>query len=79
MKPKQDQTPQRPDAERARVGLCVECVFARVIRTERSAFYQCRRAWQEAGFTKYPALPVRGCRGFARGAGAAPDEESHDG
>lgn len=54
--------------ERRRVGLCVTCAHVRVIVSNRgSRFYQCRRGLTDAGFRKYPLLPVWRCRGFEEG------------
>lgn len=50
----------QPDA-----SLCASCLHCRVIRSDRgSVFYQCRRAFSDASFPKYPRLPVRICRGY---------------
>jgi hypothetical protein len=51
--------------EQPRVGLCVECVHARRIVSERgSVFFLCRLSATDAGFPKYPRLPVLQCHGF---------------
>jgi hypothetical protein len=53
------------DVERARVGLCVDCVHARRIESSRSSvFYLCLRSEHDPAFRKYPALPVRSCAGY---------------
>jgi hypothetical protein len=53
------------DSEKARVGLCVECRFARVIESERgSVFYFCERSRTDPSFPKYPRLPVLRCTGY---------------
>ena len=58
------------DSERerlARVGLCAGCRHARVIRSAKSSeFWLCELSKTDARFNKYPPLPVRACRGFAR-------------
>jgi hypothetical protein len=47
------------------VGLCIHCVHAKVIRSDRgSTFYQCKRSFTDPAFPKYPRLPVRVCTGF---------------
>lgn len=47
------------------IGLCADCRFAAVIRSDKgSVFYQCRRSFTEAEFEKYPRLPVRACPGY---------------
>jgi hypothetical protein len=51
--------------ERARVGLCFACRYARRIRSDRgSLFYFCGRSRTDARFEKYPRLPVISCVGF---------------
>jgi len=46
-------------------GLCAECNFARLIRSDRgSVFYRCQRSLTDSSFPKYPTLPVLECRGF---------------
>jgi len=57
-------------ADRARVGLCADCVHARRIESSRgSIFYMCLRAEHEPEFRKYPTLPVRTCGGHERAEG----------
>ena len=47
------------------VGLCFHCRNARVIRSDRgSIFYLCQLSKTDASCAKYPALPVRECRGY---------------
>ena len=49
----------------ARIGLCARCRWVRVQPTKRgSVFYRCARADQDDSYLRYPALPVRQCRGF---------------
>jgi hypothetical protein len=56
------------------VGLCLTCRWARTITNRRgSTFFRCGRADTDAGFPRYPALPVLQCRGYERGR---PDDES---
>ena len=51
---------KRPD-----VGLCAECRHARVQRNARgSEFWRCARAETDAGFERYPRLPVSQCPGY---------------
>ena len=45
-------------------GLCADCCHARVVRTERSAFYLCERSLTDPRFPKYPPLPVVSCPGY---------------
>jgi hypothetical protein len=48
-------------------GLCADCQFAAVIRSDRgSVFYQCRLSFTNAAFPKYPRLPVLQCSGYCR-------------
>lgn len=47
------------------VGLCLECLHSKVIRSDRgSTFYLCRVSATDARFPKYPPLPVRSCTRF---------------
>ena len=51
------------------VGLCAECKHARVQRNARgSEFWRCARAETDAGFERYPRLPVSQCAGHERAA-----------
>lgn len=53
--------------ESARVspGLCADCRHAAVIRSDRGQVYlQCRLAFTDPAFDKYPRLPVLVCRGY---------------
>ncbi|CAN5151673.1 hypothetical protein BH10PLA2_BH10PLA2_31120 [soil metagenome] len=52
-----------------RETLCATCQFKREIRTARSCFLLCQLSSSDARFPKYPAQPVRACRGYqpARG------------
>jgi hypothetical protein len=56
-------------------GLCASCRHARVVRTERSAFWLCERSRVDPAFPRYPRLPVLRCRGYEALAG---DEHSCD-
>lgn len=48
-------------------GLCASCVHVEVITSSRgSIFYLCRLSFTDAGFPKYPALPVLNCVGYRR-------------
>ena len=48
-------------------GLCGNCRFARVIRSDRGAvFYLCGKSFEDPDFPKYPRLPVRACTGYER-------------
>ena len=47
---------------RAYAGLCADCRYARVIRSDRgTAFYQCGKSFEDSRLEKYPRLPVRAC------------------
>lgn len=49
----------------AKVGLCADCAFSRVIESARgSAFYLCERSRTDPAFPKYPPLPVLRCSGY---------------
>jgi hypothetical protein len=57
-----------------RVGLCANCRHAsRIVSSRGSEFWRCLRADTDRSFAKYPALPVRECRGVE-----AKDEYHHD-
>jgi hypothetical protein len=61
-----------PDIERARVGLCVDCVHARRVESARgSAFFFCGLSATDSRFPKYPRLPVLTCSGYSQKPGAA--------
>ncbi len=50
------------------IGLCESCRHAQIIQSKRgSTFYLCLRSNDDAGFDKYPRLPVLSCRGYAAG------------
>jgi len=54
--------------ERTNVGLCAECMHARVQQSARgSTFWRCARADVDARFRRYPPLPMRACSGHERG------------
>lgn len=51
--------------ERARVGLCWDCRWARRVTSSRgSVFYLCRRAETDPAYPKYPPLPRLRCAGY---------------
>ncbi|HMC57703.1 MAG TPA: hypothetical protein VKJ01_00795, partial [Candidatus Solibacter sp.] len=55
----------RVDEERAYAGLCADCRWARVVRSDRgTVFYQCGKSFEDSRFPKYPPLPVRACAGY---------------
>ena len=50
---------------RTPAGLCDSCRHQKLIRTGRgSEFSMCLRSKTEAGYPKYPRVPVRACPGF---------------
>jgi hypothetical protein len=54
-------------AEKARVGLCLDCTHARKIDSARgSCFYLCALSESDPAFPKYPRLPVIQCSGYRR-------------
>jgi hypothetical protein len=58
-------TPDEAKWERARAGLCADCVHARRIESDRgSKFYLCELAAVDPAYRKYPALPVIRCPGY---------------
>jgi hypothetical protein len=59
---------ERPPAG---VGLCATCAHARrVTSARRAVFWLCERAATDPRFNRYPRLPVLGCPGYERTAGA---------
>ena len=49
----------------SRVGLCSDCRFAGVQRSERgSEFWRCRLSDTDERFVRYPPLPVSECDGY---------------
>lgn len=47
--------------------LCVDCKYAREIVSDKgSTFLQCRLAFTNPAFPKYPALPVLRCSGYVK-------------
>jgi len=54
------------NGERARAGLCADCVHARQIESDRGPrFYLCELSAVDPVYRKYPALPVIRCVGYA--------------
>jgi hypothetical protein len=48
-----------------RAGLCASCRWAEVVTSSRgSTFYLCTLSAKDPSFPRYPALPVRACRGY---------------
>ncbi len=67
------QPSQDAERERARVGLCWDCRWARRVTSGRgSVFFLCRRAETDPAYPKYPALPRLRCAGHEPGP---PSEE----
>lgn len=53
------------------VGLCLTCVYSRVIKPARgSRYYLCRMSRLDPSFPRYPRLPVTSCAGYERRADA---------
>lgn len=58
------------------VGLCTRCRHMEVVGSAKgSRFYLCRLSSVDAGFPKYPRLPVMHCRGFERVVGGTDGHE----
>ncbi len=56
-----------PRVERPDPGLCADCRHHRVVETRRgSRFHLCGRSREDAGYARYPALPVLRCPGYER-------------
>ena len=53
--------------QRANVGLCADCVNARIVESDRGAvFWRCELSARDPRFPKYPRLPVRECSGYQK-------------
>jgi hypothetical protein len=62
---REDQKRNEETRERARAGLCADCLHARRIESDRAAkFYLCDLAAVDPAYRKYPVLPVIRCAGF---------------
>lgn len=62
---KDDVKKDEANGERARAGLCADCVQARRIESDRGArFYLCELSAVDPAYRKYPALPVIRCAGY---------------
>jgi len=62
---REDQKRNEETRERARAGLCADCLHARRIESDRGTkFYLCELAAVDPAYRKYPALPVIRCAGF---------------
>lgn len=46
------------------IGLCATCQHCRIVKSERSEFYLCRRSFTQPEYRKYPPLPVLRCPGY---------------
>jgi len=63
--------------EAARVGLCVDCRWARRLASGRgSVFFLCRRSETDPAYPRYPRLPRLVCAGHEPRPVEAADEES---
>ncbi len=52
-----------------RVGLCLDCLHARVVRARGGQdYYRCGRSDDDGRFPKYPRLPMLRCEGYDAGA-----------
>ncbi len=47
------------------VGLCRNCRHAREVPATMASYWLCKRSASDPSFPRYPALPIRACRGFA--------------
>jgi len=58
---------KRKQDRRSNVGLCADCVNARIVESDRGAvFWRCELSASDLRFPKYPRLPVRECSGYER-------------
>jgi len=54
-----------PEADRARIGLCADCLHARRVESQRgSTFCLCGRSADDSTYPRYPPLPVLRCSGY---------------
>jgi len=54
----------------AGAGLCARCRHRKIVGNRRgSLFTLCLRSRDDAGFPRYPPLPVLRCAGFEEGRG----------
>jgi hypothetical protein len=62
-----DHTQEDARRELRRVGLCLDCLHAHRIQSDRgSTFYRCKLSATDPAFPKYPRLPVAQCAGHIR-------------
>ena len=58
----------RPADREDRVGLCLHCRHARVVRSRTDQdYYRCGRSDHDGRYSKYPRLPVLSCDGYEPG------------
>ena len=58
------------EESRAYAGLCADCRWARLIRSDRgSIFIQCGKFFEDDRYPKYPRLPVHHCVAYSPHAG----------
>ena len=66
-------------ADHINPGICANCIHMTVVGSDkRVSFYRCLLSDQDQRFSKYPCLPVQGCKGWAedaKGSGASEDTE----
>ena len=54
-----------PEPDRARIGLCADCLHARRVESQRgSTFCLCGRSADDPTYSRYPPLPVLRCSGY---------------
>ncbi len=54
-------------APQAHLGLCADCLHARLITSDRgSQFLFCQLSQFDPNFPKYPRLPVLQCSGYSK-------------
>jgi hypothetical protein len=55
----------RVEGARNYAGLCADCRWSRVNRSDRGTlFFLCTKSFEDARFPKYPRLPVLECLGY---------------
>ena len=57
--------PQFSPEANARLGLCSDCLHARLIESSKgSQFLLCQLSQSDPAFPKYPRLPILACPGY---------------
>jgi hypothetical protein len=58
--------PQSSPVANTRIGLCADCLHARLIESSKgSQFLLCQLSQSDPSFPKYPRLPILSCTGYS--------------